>query len=126
VSIWAVRKDNEPQVLMTNNGMSSLEVKTETLMRLTEITGPPCAAFIDRIDDCHATSQKLWHQMSAPEYLTASQVHELKAISSLTKELHPLAYETSAIKLQTSLRPHSVVLISVELSLDGAGGDEQG
>jgi hypothetical protein len=43
-----------------------------------------------------------------------------------TKELHCFAYEASAIKLQTSLRPHSVVLISVELLLAGAAGDEQG
>jgi hypothetical protein len=37
-----------------------------------------------------------------------------------------MAYEASAIKLQTSLPSQSVVLISVELSSDAAGGDEQG
>jgi|GEM_PF-3458281 len=37
-----------------------------------------------------------------------------------------MAYDASAIIVQTSLPPHSVVLLTVELSSDARGGDERG
>ena len=102
------------------------EIKTEMVaMRLADITTPPWTAFIERIDDGHANHQKLCQQTDAPEYLTASQVHELKVTSRPTKDLHAFAYEASAFKLQTSLPPHSVVRLTVELSSNGPEGDNQ-
>ena len=102
------------------------EIKTEMVaMRLADITTPPWTAFIERIDDGHANSPKLCRQMDAPEYLTASQGHELKVTPRSTKELHAFVDEASVVKLQTSLPQHCVVRLTVELSSNGPDGGQQ-
>jgi xylan 1,4-beta-xylosidase len=126
VSARVVRKGVALQVLLTNHVMPRYEIETEAVkIKLTHVAARPRAAFIERIDDEHANPHKLWRGMGAPEYLNAAEVDELETASYLTKAPHPFKYERRTIELQTSLPPHSVALITVELSPDTSAGGER-
>jgi hypothetical protein len=61
--------------------------------------------------------------------LTGSRLEETAASKTARELLRgdvAMAYDDSAIIVQTSLPPHCVVLLTVELSSDARGGDEQG
>jgi xylan 1,4-beta-xylosidase len=78
-------------------------------------------AWIERIDENHANPRRLWQTMGEPEYLSASQVEQLEAASTLRKEAQPWTQALGAQKLgnmdlAVTLPPQSVAAITIEFA----------
>lgn len=125
VSAWAVRGPEVLQLLLTNHALPRHEISTEVIkLNISHVADRPRRVFVERIDDDHSNPRKAWEAMGEPIYLSAARIHELEAASSLTKESHPFKYRSSNLEIETSLPPHSVALITVELATSAGGGDE--
>ena len=125
VSAWAVRGPEVLQLLLTNHALPRHEISTEVIKLLvSNVTDRPRRVFVERIDDDHANPRKAWEAMGEPKYLSAGRIHELQAPSTLTKDAHPFKYRSGKLEIQTSLPPHSVALITVELESSAGGGHE--
>lgn len=114
LNVWVVRKPNAATVLVTNHALPRHPIQTELLnLRITEARQPR-VAYIERIDDDHANPRRLWKAMGEPQYLSPTQVEQLKVTSFLVKQLQPWRYEQQYIDLSFAMPPHAVAAITIE------------
>jgi xylan 1,4-beta-xylosidase len=116
VDAWAVRKEKEVTILVTNHAMPRHPIQTE--LTSLHITGAPepRRVYIQRIDQDHANARGLWEVMGEPNYLNARQVEQLKAHSSLVTQPQPWKYAQPNIELSLALPPHGVAAITIEFA----------
>jgi len=116
VNTWAVRKQNEATILLTNHAMPRHPIKTELLnLRITD-SPQPRVIYIERIDEDHANPRLLWQAMGEPQYLNALQVDQLKAASCLVKQPQPWTYGQQTVDMSLALPPHAVAAITIEFN----------
>ena len=122
VDAWVVRKEHSLTVLITNHALPRHPIGAGQVH--IKLTGAPELryAYVERIDDTHASARALWHEMGEPEYLRASEVERLQEASRVRKERHVWRYEDRTIHLDINLPPHCVAAITVELAPDRSEG----
>ncbi len=118
VDAWVARKGQSITVFLTNHAQPRHAIATQLVeARLTNAPSP-VAAYLERIDEEHANPCRRWQKMGAPEYLTRSQVEQLKAASRLVKEPLGFSYENGTIRFDVDLPPHAIASITFELPAD--------
>jgi xylan 1,4-beta-xylosidase len=113
---WVIRKDKAATVIMTNLAMPRHPIQTELVNLRLSGAPAPRTAWIERIDEDHANPRRLWQTMGEPDYLTALQVEQLEAASTLRKEAQPWIQESGNIDLAVALPPQSVAAITIEFA----------
>ena len=116
VDAWVIRKDKAATVVMTNLAMPRHPIQAERLNLRLSGAPAPRTAWIERIDEDHANPRRLWRTMGEPEYLSATQVEQLKTASVLRKEAQPWTQELGSIDLAVALPPQSVAAITIEFA----------
>jgi xylan 1,4-beta-xylosidase len=114
VNAWLIREHNVATIIMTNVAMPRHPIQTEFLNLRLSGAPAPRAAWIERIDEDHANPRQLWQEMGEPEYLSALQVEQLQAASTLRKESQPWTHGRGNIGLAVALPPQSVAAITIE------------
>ena len=116
VDAWVVRKGASITVLLTNHAQPRHDILTQLVeVRLTDAPAPR-AATIERIDEDHANPRRRWREMGEPEYLSRSQVEQLKAASRLVKEPLGFSYANRTVRFDVDLPPHAVAAVTLELA----------
>jgi len=116
VNAWVIHKHSAATILITNLAMPRHPIQTELLNLRLSGAPAPRAAWVERIDENHANPRRLWQAMGEPEYLSALQVKQLEAASTLRKESQLWTHRQGNIDLAVSLPPQSVAAISIELA----------
>jgi xylan 1,4-beta-xylosidase len=116
VNAWVVRKNNSSTILLTSHAMPRHSIQTQLLnLRITDAPQPRIV-YVERIDEDHANPRRLWQAMGEPNYLSAVQVEQLKAVSCLVKQPQPWTYDQQTIDLSFALPPHAVAAITIEFA----------
>ena len=116
VNAWVVHKQDAATIVITNLAMPRHPIRTE-LLNLRLLGAPePRTAWIERINEDHANPRRLWQTMGEPEYLSASQIEQLEAASTLRKESQLWTYKQGDIDLAVILPPQSVAAITIEFA----------
>ena len=116
VDVWVVRKNKSVTVVMTNLAMPRHPIQTELISLQLSAAGEPKTSWIERIDEDHANPRQLWQSMGEPDYLSAAQVMQLQATSTLVKESQPWKYSDGKIDLSVALPPQSTGAITIEFA----------
>lgn len=116
VDVWAVEKAEARAVqFLAVNHHSLLHPIREEQVRL-RLTGGRCVlAQVQRVDDTHANALAAWREMGRPEYLAPAQVLALQSASELEREELPFAQEDGGIRLELTLPPMGLALVTVLL-----------
>ena len=116
VNAWAIRKNDTATILITNLAMPRHPIQTELLNLQLSDASAPRSAWIERIDEDHANPRRLWQTMGEPEYLSALQVEQLQAASTLRKEPQPWTQRRGTVELAVAVPPQSVAAITIEFA----------
>jgi xylan 1,4-beta-xylosidase len=116
VDAWAIRKNGAATILITNLAMPRHPIQTELLKLQLSGAPAPRKAWIERIDENHANPRRLWQTMGEPEYLSALQVEQLQAASTLLKEPQAWTRRREKVDLAVTLLPQSVAAITIEFA----------
>ncbi|MEP6537251.1 MAG: glycosyl hydrolase [Bryobacteraceae bacterium] len=116
VDAWVVRKGTSVTVLLTNLSMPRKPIQTELIEIRMQNTPKPSQACIQRIDEDHSNPRKLWVSLGQPAYLSALQVGQLDAQSSLVTSALPVLWEDGNLAMKVALPPQSVAAITVEFA----------
>ena len=116
VDVWAICKNDTATILITNLAMPRHPIQTELLKLQLSGAPAPRNVWIERIDEDHANPRRLWQTMGEPEYLTALQVEQLQAASTLQKEPQPWTQRRGKVDLAVALPPQSVAAITIEFA----------
>lgn len=115
VSAWTVRNKDGLTVLLTNHAMPRHAINTELARVTLSDASEPRSAYVERIDDDHANARRVWIDIGEPEYLSESEVDQLRTASSLQSEPQPLSFKDQTIQFDIALPPHSVAAITIAL-----------
>jgi len=116
VDAWVIRKNDAATIIMTNLAMPRHAIQSELVNVRLSGAPTPRIAWIERIDEEHANPRRLWQNMGEPEYLSALQVQQLEAASTLRTESQPWTYEEGNVDLCVSLPPQSVAAITIDFA----------
>jgi xylan 1,4-beta-xylosidase len=116
VNAWVIHKHSAATILITNLAMPRHPIQTELLNLRLSGAPAPRAAWVERIDENHANPRRLWQAMGEPEYLSALQVKQLEAASTLRKESQLWTHRQGNIDLAVSLPPQSVAAITIQFA----------
>jgi xylan 1,4-beta-xylosidase len=115
VSAWTVRNKDGLTVLLTNHAMPRHAINTELARVTLSDASEPRSAYLQRIDEDHANARRVWRDIGEPEYLSESEVDQLRAASCLQSEPQPLRFKDQTIQFDIALPPHSVAAITIAL-----------
>ncbi|MGH8958676.1 MAG: GH39 family glycosyl hydrolase [Acidimicrobiia bacterium] len=116
VDAWLTRNGSAITMLLTNDAQPRHLIQAEPVkLRLTNAPRP-AHAYLERIDADHANPERLWQEMGSPDYLSPSQVEELRQDSELRRE--PIEFEAKdgVWECQTQLAEHSVTALTIEFA----------
>lgn len=113
VDAWAVRRDRELTVLLTNHAMPRQPISREAVRIEIQGTRASPKAVIRRIDEEHANPVTAWHAMGAPEYPSRRQVDELIEASEIRTEGVAIERADGRVGLTVELPPHAVAAITI-------------
>ena len=84
---------------------------------------PPCRAHCQsaRRYKASANPRRVWEEMGAPTYPSASQLEALGEASNVTLEKQPFEWSEETVIFEIDLPPNSVVSIEVELRRESGG-----
>ncbi|MCA1577090.1 MAG: beta-xylosidase [Acidobacteria bacterium] len=115
VDASVIRKKSALTVVLTNHATPEHSIESEHVNIHLDNMPKPAEVYVQRIDSEHANPKLLWQEMGEPEYLSAKQVEQLEKASLLVKERQSWKYKDRVMYLETSLQPHAVAAITVEL-----------
>jgi xylan 1,4-beta-xylosidase len=111
IDAWAIRKNNEVTILLTNHALPRQPIEpVEVHMELVGSL-PPRSVTIQRIDNDHADAKRAWQEMGKPEYLRRDQVRQLSEASKITREPQTCYSRGGVLCLDAVLPPHAVAAI---------------
>ena len=73
-------------------------------------------AQVERVDDTHANAIARWREQGSPEYVTKSQLEELKAASELERELLEIPVEQEEASVTLKIPAMGMALLTVYLT----------
>ncbi len=111
-----IQKESSVTLLLTNHTTPGHSIETEQLEIQLENAREPVKAYVQRVDEDHANAKRLWVEMGQPEYLTNKQVEQLHDASQLVTEKQAFNYDDGTITLKTTMPPHAVAAVTVELA----------
>ncbi|HLJ93401.1 MAG TPA: cellulase family glycosylhydrolase [Gemmataceae bacterium] len=115
VDAWAIRRDSDLTILLTNHALPHHPIETEHVhVQLTGI-GCPQTVFAERIDHEHANAKRHWQEMGEPEYLSSKQVEQLQAASQLQRQPYSWNCQDGVLHLDIRLPPHAVAALTIEM-----------
>ncbi len=110
VEIIATKTEKGYRVIAYNHNIIGEPIDEEKFSIDISNLGPIKSIEMQRIDDEHGNSKKLWVEQGSPEYISKEMVKQLHGASELTKE----TIENKE-HLEWVIKPHSVVCIDIGL-----------
>src|SRR5262245_2479791 len=102
-------------VLLSNHATPGHSIETERIALRIDHAPEPLRASVTRIDAEHVNPKRAWEEMGRPEYLTSKEVEKLQDASSLAEERQTWTCDGGTIRLETTLPPHGVAALTVDL-----------
>lgn len=121
VNAWVARKEHGVTVLLTNHALPGHSIEAEQVNVRLSGAPKPKGAFVSRLDQDHANPRRMWQEMGAPTYPSASQLDKLSAASKLTREKQSFKWADGTVTLEIDLPPHAVAAIEVDFRREGGG-----
>jgi xylan 1,4-beta-xylosidase len=124
VDAWVGRKGHKLTVLLTNHALPRHSIKTERVQIKLSNAPRPAHAYVERIDETHANPKRMWHELGAPEYLSAVEMERLQEAARVWKKPHPYEYVNESLYMGSTLPPPAVAASTVEFTpeLEKVGG----
>ncbi|HEX4124795.1 MAG TPA: glycosyl hydrolase [Tepidisphaeraceae bacterium] len=114
VDCWAVRRNDDVTLLLTNFALPRHPIQTERARLILSADRPPTHATIERIDQEHGNARRAWSDMGSPEYLSAWQVGELHEASEISAEPIAVFTDQGRTSVEVELEPQSVAAITLK------------
>ena len=114
VDCWAVRRDDDLTLLLTNFAPPRHPIKTEKVRLILSSDRTPTQATIERIDEDHGNARRAWSELGSPEYLSAWQVGKLSEASEISAEPIAVLADRGRSNIVLELPPLSVAAITVK------------
>jgi xylan 1,4-beta-xylosidase len=117
VSCWAIGKNREITLLLTNVAMPRHRIRTEAVTLNLVGARKPREATLWRIDKDHANPHRLWKKWGQPEYPSESQIRKLGDASSVHAERHSWTRNAGGeVRFNFSLPPQSIAALTLAFS----------
>jgi xylan 1,4-beta-xylosidase len=120
VSCWAIGKEGEVTVLLTNFAMPRHPIRAETVELNISGGSAPRDGYIQRIDEAHCNPRAKWESWGCPDYLAQAQVAQLEETSVIRNEQLSWTAQDGAIRCVVSLQPQSVAAVTLEFGRQAA------
>jgi xylan 1,4-beta-xylosidase len=115
VNCWMILKDNIVTVLMTNQANPGHRITQETANIHIRNLPPPREIDLQRIDESNANPKEVWKRKGSPEYLSKSDVIEIREKSQIIRRPLEFSYQDQTVHLQLKLPPHSVASATIRI-----------
>jgi xylan 1,4-beta-xylosidase len=115
VNCWMVMKDNTVTVLLTNQVNPGHRITQETANIYIRNLPSPREIYLQRIDESNANSKEVWKQRGSSEYLSDSDVMEIREKSQMIRHPVKFSYQDQTVHFQLELPPHSVASATIRI-----------
>jgi xylan 1,4-beta-xylosidase len=115
VNCWMILKDNIVTVLLTNQVNPGHMITQETASIHIRNLPPPREIYLQRIDESNANPKEVWKRKGSPEYLSNSDVMEIREKSQMIRRPLEFSYQDQTVHFQLELPPHSVASATIRI-----------